>query len=265
MPIFKKLRTSCLCHGIAYNIRKIQFCRTNNVFNKTHYYFVYIISIDILPSFCIINSPLDVSEDSYDRWASYGVYELNLIMTPFFIVIGIIVFLGIFVIALYNNLVTLMQRVKESWADIDVQLKRRYELIPNLVNTVKGSSNFESSTLEKVVEARSKAMGAGTMTEHKDAENQITGALKSIFALAESYPDLKSNQNYLSLQSELADTENKIQAARRFYNSNVMAYNTKIATVPANIIAKRYSFTEKEFFELAENEEAARNPVEVKF
>lgn len=186
-------------------------------------------------------------------------------MTILYILTGIAVVLVLFVIGMYNSLVTLTQRVKEAWADIDVQLKRRYDLIPNLVNTVKGSSNFESSTLEKVVEARGKAMGAGTMSEHKEAENMLTGALKSVFALAESYPDLKSNQNYLSLQNELSDTENKIQAARRFYNSNVMEYNTKIQTVPSNIIAKSFSFTEKEFFELAESEQAAKNPVEVKF
>ena len=191
--------------------------------------------------------------------------NLILHMTPLFIVIGIIAVVAIAYIVMYNGLVTLAQRVKESWADIDVQLKRRYDLIPNLVNTVKGSSNFESSTLEKVVEARAKAMGAGTTQEHAEAENMLSGALKSIFALAESYPDLKSNQNYLSLQSELSDTENKIQAARRFYNSNVMAYNTKIQTVPSNIIAKQFNFTEKEFFELTEGEQAARNPVEVKF
>ena len=186
-------------------------------------------------------------------------------MSPLIIGLIVLAVIVIAVVVMYNSLVTLSQRVKEAWADIDVQLKRRYDLIPNLVNTVKGSSNFESSTLEKVIEARSKAMGAGTMAEHKDAENQLTGALKSIFALAESYPDLKSNQNYLGLQNELSDTENKIQAARRFYNSNVMAYNTKIQTVPTNMIAKQFNFTEKEFFELAEGEEAARNPVEVKF
>ena len=186
-------------------------------------------------------------------------------MTPLYIIIGIVVVIAIVAIAMYNGLVTLSQRVKESWADIDVQLKRRYDLIPNLVKTVKGSSNFESSTLEKVIQARNVAMNAGTMAEHKEGENMLTGALKSVFALAESYPDLKSNQNYLSLQSELTDTENKIQAARRFYNSNVMAYNTKIQTVPTNIIAKQFAFTEKEFFELGEGEEAVRNPVEVKF
>jgi LemA protein len=185
-------------------------------------------------------------------------------MTLLYIIIGIIVLIGFVLIGMYNGLVSSSQQVGESWADIDVQLKRRYDLIPNLVNTIKGSTNFESSTLEKVIEARSKALGAGTMEEHKDAENQLAGALKSIFSLTESYPDLKSNQNFLSLQSELADTENKIQAARRFYNSNVMAYNTKIKTVPTNIIAKRFGFTEKEFFELAEGE-VARNPVEVTF
>ncbi len=194
-----------------------------------------------------------------------GAWINVIFMTPLYIVIGVLAGIVLVIVVMYNGLVTLSQRVKEAWADIDVQLKRRYDLIPNLVNTVKGSSNFESSTLEKVVEARAKAMGAGTMAEHKDAENMLTGALKSIFALAESYPDLKSNQNYLALQSELSDTENKIQAARRFYNSNVMAYNTKIQTVPTNIIAKQFNFTEKEFFELADGEEAARNPVEVKF
>ncbi len=178
---------------------------------------------------------------------------------------AIAVLFVIWLIVVYNSLVALTQRVKNAWADIDVQLKRRYDLIPNLVNTVKGSSNFESSTLEKVIEARGKAMGASTTQEHAAAENMLTGALKSIFALAESYPDLKSNQNYLQLQNELADTENKIQAARRFYNSVVMDYNTKIQTVPTNILAKMFSFAEKEFFELTEADAAAKNPVEVKF
>ena len=186
-------------------------------------------------------------------------------MTIFYILIGVAIVLVLFIVGMYNSLVTLTQRVKEAWADIDVQLKRRYDLIPNLVNTVKGSSNFETSTLEKVIEARGKAMGAGTPSEHAEAENILSGALKNIFALAESYPDLKSNQNYLSLQNELSDTENKIQAARRFYNSNVMEYNTKIHTVPTNIIAKQFNFTEKEFFELTEGEQIVRNPVEVKF
>ncbi len=202
----------------------------------------------------------------------FGLLTLALFASGFFDYIpwkfnipAVLVLAVIWLVMMYNSLVTLTQRVKNAWADIDVQLKRRYDLIPNLVNTVKGSSNFETSTLEKVVEARTKAMGAGTTAEHAQAENMLTGALKSIFALAESYPDLKSNQNYLSLQSELSDTENKIQAARRFYNSNVMEYNTVIQVVPTNIIAKMFSFGEKEFFELNEGEEAARNPVEVTF
>ncbi|MDQ5962475.1 MAG: LemA protein [Patescibacteria group bacterium] len=186
-------------------------------------------------------------------------------MSLLYIAIGIAVVLGLAVIVMYNGLVTASMRVKEAWADIDVQLKRRYDLIPNLVNTVKGSTNFESSTLEKVVQARAQAMGASTQKEHADAENMLSGTLKSLFALAENYPDLKSNQNFLSLQSELADTENKIQAARRFYNGNVMTYNTKLQTVPTNIIANMFSFKDSEFFELAENESAAKNPVEVKF
>lgn len=202
----------------------------------------------------------------------FGLITLGLFVSGFFNIIpwhfnipAIVALFVIWLVVMYNSLVTLTQRVKNAWADIDVQLKRRYDLIPNLVNTVKGSSNFESSTLEKVIQARGVAMGAGTMAEHKEAENMLTGALKSIFALAESYPDLKSNQNYLSLQNELSDTENKIQAARRFYNSNVMDYNTKISIVPTNFIAKIFSFGEKEFFELDEKEQEAKNPVEVKF
>lgn len=186
-------------------------------------------------------------------------------MSPLIIGLIVLAVVVVIVIAMYNSLVTLRMRVKEAWSDIEVQLKRRYDLIPNLVNTVKGSANFETSTLEKVVEARAKAMGAQTVEEHAGAENMLTGALKSIFALAESYPDLKSNQNFLQLQNELSDTENKIQASRRFYNSNVVAYNTKIATVPSNIIAGAFSFIEEKFFELEEGEQAAKQPVEVKF
>jgi LemA protein len=182
-----------------------------------------------------------------------------------YIILGIIIFSAVVIISVYNGLVQSRLHVKEAWSDIDVQLKRRYDLIPNLVNTIKGSTNFESSTLEKVIEARAKAMGAGTTKEHADAENQLSGALKSIFSLTESYPDLKSNQNFLSLQAELSDTENKIQAARRFYNSNVMEFNTKIEVFPSNLIAKMFTFTSAEFFELGEGEAAARNAVEVKF
>jgi LemA protein len=186
-------------------------------------------------------------------------------MTPLYIVIGIIVVLLLVAIGIYNGLVTLSMRVKEAWADIDVQLKRRYDLIPNLVNTVKGSTNFESSTLEKVIAARSKAMGANTPKEVSEADVAMRGALNGFFALAESYPDLKSNQNFITLQQELADTENKIQAARRFYNGVVMDYNTKIRTVPSNLFASTFGFSPSEFFELEESEDAARKPVEVSF
>lgn len=186
-------------------------------------------------------------------------------MSLLYIVLAVIIGIVLMLVVMYNGLVASHMHVKEAWADIDVQLKRRFDLIPNLVNTIKGSTNFESSTLEKVVEARGKAMQAGTAGEHAAAENVLTGALKSVFALAENYPDLKSNQNFLSLQNELSDTENKIQAARRFYNSNVLEYNTKVKTIPTSIFANMLGFSEAEFFELGENEGAARNAVEVKF
>ncbi len=186
-------------------------------------------------------------------------------MILLYIVIGFVVIIGLYVAGVYNSLVTFSMRVKEAWADIDVQLKRRYDLIPNLVNTVKGSTNFETSTLEKVIAARSNALGANTPKEAGVADVAMRGALSGFFALAESYPDLKSNQNFISLQNELSDTENKIQAARRFYNGVVMDYNTKIQTFPTNIFANMFSFVESEFFELEAGEEAARNPVEVKF
>lgn len=186
-------------------------------------------------------------------------------MILLYIVIGLVVVIGLYVVGVYNSLVTFSMRVKEAWADIDVQLKRRYDLIPNLVNTVKGSTNFETSTLEKVIAARSNAMSATTPAQAGVADVAMRGALSGFFALAESYPDLKSNQNFISLQNELSDTENKIQAARRFYNGVVMDYNTKIQTFPTNIFANMFSYTVSEFFELEEGEQAARNPVEVKF
>lgn len=186
-------------------------------------------------------------------------------MLPLYIGIGILAVLVIIVIAIYNGLVTARMRVKEAWADIDVQMKRRFDLIPNLVNTVKGSTNFESSTLEKVIQARSQGMEAKTPGQVGDADMAMRGALTGFFALAESYPDLKSNQNFIALQNELSDTENKIQAARRFYNGVVNEYNTKIQTVPTNLFAKMFSFTESEFFELAADEQSARNPVQVSF
>lgn len=161
----------------------------------------------------------------------------------------------------YNGLITLKNRVDEAWSDIDVQLKRRYDLIPNLVNTVKGYATHERELLEKVTEARSKAMQAGDDGK-AEAENMLTGALKSLFAVAENYPDLKANQNFLELQRELSDTENKIQASRRFYNGNVRDFNTKLQTFPTNLIGGMLHFAERKFFEAAEGEKA---PVEVSF
>jgi len=186
-------------------------------------------------------------------------------MTIIYIVLGVIAVLVLWVIFVYNGFVRLMNRAEEAWADIDVQLKRRYDLIPNLVNTVKGYMTHERGTLEKVTEMRAKAMQAGSVGEHAQSENMLSEALKSLFAVAENYPDLKANQNFLELQRELSDTENKIQAARRFYNTNVRDLNTKVESFPANIIAKMFSFVQKEFFELGENESAARNPVAVTF
>lgn len=177
------------------------------------------------------------------------------------IILGVIVLWAVFV---YNGLVSLRNRAAEAWADIEVQLKRRYDLIPNLVNTVKGYATHESSVFENVTKARAIALGTSGMAEKGQAENMLSGALKSIFAIAEAYPDLKANTNFLELQRELSDTENKIQAARRFYNANVRDLNTSIEKFPSNIIAGAFNFSKKEFFDLADND-VAQNPVEVKF
>lgn len=180
----------------------------------------------------------------------------------------LLIILGVLVgwaVLSYNSFISLIQRTKEAWADIDVQLKRRYDLIPNLVNTVKGYATHEREAFEKVTEARTRAMGAGTPAEKGAAENMLSGALKTLFAVSEAYPDLKANQNFLELQRELSDTENKLQAARRFYNGNVRDLNTAIAQFPGNIIAGMFHFGKMEFFELGEGEEAAKKPVEVKF
>ncbi len=183
-------------------------------------------------------------------------------MKYFLIVLGILV---LWVVFIYNSFVTLVNRAKEAWADIEVQLKRRYDLIPNLVNTVKGYATHESTAFENVTKARSMAMGAsGPTPEHAQAENMLTGALKSIFAISEAYPELKANQNFLALQAELSDTENKIQAARRFYNTNVRDLNIKMESFPSNILAGIFHFSKMEFFDLADND-VAQNPVEVKF
>jgi len=150
----------------------------------------------------------------------------------------IVIVLVLYVVFAFNSFVSLVNRAKEAWADIEVQLKRRYDLIPNLVNTVKGYATNESSAFEKVTEARSRAMSSGGANQdHAQAENMLTSALKSVFAIAEAYPDLKANTNFLELQRELSDTENKIQAARRFYNGNVRDLNIKIESFPSNFVA----------------------------
>ncbi|MBU0612089.1 LemA family protein [Patescibacteria group bacterium] len=183
-------------------------------------------------------------------------------MKYLWIILGVVV---LWVVYAFNRFISLKNRAHEAWADIEVQLKRRYDLIPNLVNTVKGYATHESSVFENVTKARTMAMGAqGPTKGHAEAENMLTGALKSIFAIAEAYPDLRANQNFLSLQSELSDTENKIQAARRFYNTNVRDLNIKIQSFPSNIIAGIFRFSKMEFFDLPDND-VAQNPVEVKF
>ena len=181
-------------------------------------------------------------------------------MTSLYILLGVVALLVLWAVFAYNRFITLVQRAKEAWADIDVQLKRRYDLIPNLVETVRGYMKHEAGTLEKVTRARTAAMDAGGVAEKGKAEN-----LKSLFAVAEAYPDLKANTNFLELQRELSDTENKIQAARRFYNGNVRDLNTGLQSFPGNIIAGMFRFMEREFFELGEGEAAARQPVTVKF
>ena len=170
----------------------------------------------------------------------------------------------LWLILMYNGLITSRNRVEEAWADIEVQLKRRYDLIPNLVNTVKGYAKQESTVLENVTNARTMAMGAGSMQEKAKDENMLSGALKSLFAVAESYPDLKSNQNFMQMQSDLTDTEDKIQAARRFYNGNVRDYNTKLQTFPTNMFAGMFKFESRSFFDIDDNG-AESQPVNVQF
>lgn len=181
-----------------------------------------------------------------------------------YILLGIVVAVILFFVVKFNGFITLRTRAQEAWADIDVQLKRRYDLIPNLVNTVKGYATHESATFEKITEARTKAMQAGTPAEKGEAENMLSGTLKTLFAVSEAYPELKANTNFLQLQGELSDTENKIQAARRFYNGNVRDLNTGIAMFPGNIIAGMFNFKPMDFFQL-EAGSAEKEPVAVKF
>lgn len=174
-------------------------------------------------------------------------------MMGIIITIAIVVVLGLFIITSYNSLVKFRNWVRESWSQIDVQLKRRHDLIPNLVNTVKGYATHEQETLEKVIQARNQLV-SGTPQERIEADNQIQGALKSIFALSESYPDLKANQNFLNLQEELTTTENKVAYSRQLYNKTVADYNIKRETFPTNIIAGMFNFNKEELLTIPEED-----------
>ena len=176
---------------------------------------------------------------------------------------GLLVVFVLALIALYNRFVTLRNRIENAWHQIDVQLRRRYDLIPNLVETVKGYAAHERGTFEAVTQARAAAINAQTVKEHAQAENMLSSTLKSLFAVAEAYPELKANQNFLALQEELTGTEGKIAFARQFYNDEVMAFNTAIQHFPGNLIAGIFQFTPREYWEI--DEAAAREPVKVKF
>jgi len=180
-----------------------------------------------------------------------------------YVVVAIIGVVAIWAITTYNGLVGRKNQTNESWADIDVQLKRRYDLIPNLVETVKGYATHEREAFENVTKARAQALGAQSVHDKEVADNMVTSALKSVFAIAEAYPQLRAVESFAKLQDELSDTENKIQAARRFYNTNVRDFNTQIETFPTNIIAGSLGFPKREFFELSQ--EAAKEPVAIKF
>ncbi len=184
-------------------------------------------------------------------------------MSTLYIVLSILAAFVLALIWIYNSLVSKRNQIDEAWSDIEVQLKRRYDLIPNLVETVKGYMTHERGVLENVTRARTQAMGAHSVGEHREAENVLAGTLKTLFAVAENYPDLKANANFLDLQRELADTENKIQAARRFYNSTVLSYNTLIQSFPVNFLAPTFGFEKREFFDLESETEA--KPVKVAF
>lgn len=187
-------------------------------------------------------------------------------MIVLWILLGLTAVLAIYLIATYNGLVKLNVRVDEAWSDITVQLKRRYDLIPNLVNTVQGYAKHESGVFQKVTEARANALGAQGPAETAKAENALNETLKSLFAVAEAYPDLKASQNFQDLQAELVDTEDKIQASRRFYNGSARDLNIKIKVFPNTIFAGMLGFKEREFFDVDDAQQAViQNPTEVKF
>ncbi len=179
-------------------------------------------------------------------------------------VVGVVVLaVGLWLIATYNGLVRLRNQVRNAWSQIDVQLRRRYDLIPNLIETVKGYAAHEKETLERVIQARQRGIEASGVREQQEAENMITGALRQLFALAEAYPDLKANQNFLQLQEELASTENKIGFARQYYNDVVQQFNTRQQQFPANLVAGMLGFKPAEFFEI--EEPAVREAPKVQF
>jgi len=186
-------------------------------------------------------------------------------VSPLGIVAAVAVIFVLWFFGTYNVLVRLKNQVKNAWAQIDVQLKRRHDLIPNLVEACKGYMKFEQETLNKVIEARSKAMSAQSVKDAAQAENMLTGALKSLFALVENYPDLKANTNVMQLMEELSSTENKISFARQFYNDAVMRYNTKIQQIPANVVAGIGKFTAEDFFEIEEPSEREVPKVDLSF
>jgi LemA protein len=187
-------------------------------------------------------------------------------MNPIYIILGVLVLILLYFVYIYNRLISLRERVKESSSDIEVQLKRRADLIPNLVETVKGYASHEKEVFEKVTEARSKILSAQTVKEGLEADNMLTSALKTLFAVAENYPELKANQNFLHLQQELVDAEDKIQASRRFYNAVLREYQSYKESFPANLVANIFKFPSFEYYELEyEERERAEKPPEVKF
>ena len=187
-------------------------------------------------------------------------------MTILYIILAVVVILSIYVVFTFNNLVSSRNRKDEAWSDIEVQLKRRYDLIPNLIDTVKGYVKHEEGVFTKVTELRTSLVNQTDIKSRAEGENILTDTLKSIFAVSENYPDLKANQNFISLQNELTDTENKIQASRRFYNSTVVDLNNLIQSFPSNAISNIFHFMEAEFFDLDEDEsEKVKDPVKVNF
>lgn len=186
-------------------------------------------------------------------------------MTPLYIILGAVALIGGWVVMTYNRFIALTNRMKEASSDIEVQQKRRYDLIPNLVETVKGYAAHESGTLEKVTEMRTRAMNAPAGEAKAEAEDMLSGALKSLFAVSENYPNLKANENFVELQRELSDTENKMQAARRFYNSVVNDLNTSLQSFPGNLVGNMFGFKEADLFILADGDQAAKEPVKVSF